>query len=69
MTLLLTPDELSALTGAKQAKRQRVWLSDHGIPYREGAAGRPLVSRAAVERWLSGVDAKPSRGPNLALVT
>lgn len=67
--LILTRDELAELTGTPQAKRQRTWLSEHGIPYRDGTAGRPLVSRAAVERWLSGMDAKPSKGPNLALVS
>lgn len=67
--LLLTRDELTELTGSPQAKRQRAWLTEHGIPFREGNAGRALVSRAAVERWLSGMDAKPSKGPNLALVT
>lgn len=68
-SLLLTRDELAQLTGTPQSKRQMTWLAEHGIPYREGTAGRALVSRAAVERWLIGQDAKTSRGPNLAMVT
>lgn len=65
--LLLSPEELVALTGSRRHAAQRRWLVDHGIPFRE-AGVRLLVSRVAAERWLSGVDATPTRGVNLAAV-
>lgn len=65
--LTLTPDELRAITGCARARGQRAWLAERGIPHRE-VGRRILVSRAAVERWLSGVDAVAQRGPDLAMV-
>jgi hypothetical protein len=66
-TLVLTRDDLFELTGSRQRARQIAWLNEHAIPWRDGAA-RILVSRAAIERWLCGHDARPARGPNLAAV-
>ena len=64
--LTLTPDELQALTGYKPATKQRQWLDERGVPYRFD--GRVLVSRAAVERWLSGVDVIVAPALNWAAV-
>lgn len=66
MSLTLTPDELRELTGYKPAAKQRQWLDERGVPYRFD--GRVLVSRAAVERWLSGVDVIVAPALNWAAV-
>ena len=63
--MILSPEELRELTGYKPASKQRAWLDSRNIPYRD--EGRILVSKAAVERWLSGVEVV-SRGPRLELV-
>lgn len=64
--LTLTREELHALTGYSQAAKQKRWLEEHGVPYRD--EGRLLVSRAIAERWLAGVDAPRYSGVNLAAV-
>ena len=64
--LTLTATELRELTGYRQPTKQRAWLVDRLIPFRD--EGRILVSRAAAERWLAGIEAPKSKGPNLALV-
>lgn len=66
MSLTLSAAELRELTGFKQATRQRQWLDERSIPYRFD--GRVLVSRAAVERWLSGVDVIVAPALNWAAV-
>jgi Domain of unknown function (DUF4224) len=65
--LTLTTVELRELTGSAKLPAQRRWLVEHGLPFRESGL-RLLVSRAAAEKWLSGVDALPGRGVNLAAV-
>lgn len=66
MMLTLTRDELQALTGFAQAAKQRKWLDERGVPYRN--EGRLLVSRAVAERWLSGSDVVVSPAPDWAAV-
>ena len=66
MSLTLTPAEVRELTGFKQSSRQRQWLDERSVPYRFD--GRILVSRAAVERWLSGVDVIVAPALNWAAV-
>lgn len=65
--LILTATELDELTGFKQVAKQRAWLEERRIPFRYD--GRLLVSRAAAERWLSGVEVPQPKGPNLSLVS
>lgn len=65
--LVLTALELVELTGYRQAAKQRAWLAERRIPFRDD--GRILVSRVAAERWLSGVEVPQTRGPNLSLVS
>lgn len=67
MALTLTPVELRELTGAARVAAQRRWLVDKALPFRE-VGRRLLVSRAAVEKWLAGVDAVAHRGVNMAAV-
>lgn len=65
--LTLSPIELRELTGSAKLPAQRRWLVENGLPFREVGV-RLLVSRAAAEKWLSGVDAVAHRGVNLAAV-
>lgn len=64
--LLLTRDELVALTGYRQRTRQAQWLREQlrlRPPLR--ADGSPVVSRAQVEAALGGKAAgKATAGPN-----
>ena len=61
--LLLTRDELQALTGTKQAKRMCDWLTIHGwvfVPPTRRAE-TPKVSRAYSEARLASVSKAPPR--------
>lgn len=40
-----TPDELAAILGTPQPKRQRELLSKQGVPYAVSASGHPRVYR------------------------
>jgi hypothetical protein len=54
--LLLTREELTALTGTSQAARQRSWLDARGWPYEEafGRSSHPRVARMVfVQKMLS----------------
>jgi hypothetical protein len=54
--LLLTREELTALTGTNQAARQRSWLDARGWPYEEafGRSSHPRVARMVfVQKMLS----------------
>ena len=57
MTAWLTPDEVAELTARKRCASQCAMLAQMGISYRPNGAGRPLVERAAVLRYLG----KPER--------
>lgn len=59
--LLLTADELRALTGTKQAKRQADWLTARGWQF-EPASRRgecPKVGRAYAEARMAGRQPAP----------
>lgn len=48
-SLFLTEDELRTLTGRGRKSAQLAQLRLMGIPFRVNAAGKPVVTRAAVE--------------------
>ena len=68
MTLLLTPDELQALTGTKQPKRQTDWLKARGWvfepPSRRGEC--PKVGRAYAEARMAGRQITPDQPRRVA---
>lgn len=47
--LFLTPDELRELTGRSRKADQVAQLRTMGIPFHVNAAGKPVVTRVAVE--------------------
>lgn len=47
--MFLTPEELATLTGRKRAAGQIAQLKLMGLPFFVNAAGRPIITRAAVE--------------------
>lgn len=68
-TLVLTHEELTALTGLKQAKRIEAWLKDRGWVH-EPARGRgkvPAVDRAYYLARMSGQEAGEPRRSKLRL--
>lgn len=68
MTLLLTPDELQALTGTKQPKRQADWLKARGWQF-EPASRRgecPKVGRAYAEARMAGRPMTPDQPRRVA---
>jgi hypothetical protein len=54
VSLLLTADELEALTGYKLAAYQRKWLTARGWAFELSASGKPRVLRAHAEERLGG---------------
>ena len=66
MELLLTDDELFALTEAKTRPAQMAWLDARGFHYEVGAKGGIKVLRAHVECKMGGRDEGPAQlGPDL----
>lgn len=47
--LFLSPEEIAFLTGRRRAAHQIATLRAMGIPYWTNAAGKPVVTRAAIE--------------------
>ncbi len=45
----LTDNEVAQLTGLKRKSAQVKWLRGSGIPFRENAAGRPIICRSALD--------------------
>ncbi len=67
--MFLTPSEIEQLTGYRVPARQITWLTRNAIPHFVNGAGRPVVTRAAVEARGSGRDVRAGRVlPNLAAV-
>jgi hypothetical protein len=64
----LTDAQLQALTGFKVRVRQADWLKTNGVPYRADAGGRLIVLASHVEKWVAGVELRPSTSPLLELV-
>lgn len=54
MSLLLSDDEVTALTRRKRAAAQRRALDRMGLVYMPDAEGRPRVLRSLVERMMGG---------------
>ena len=66
MELLLTDDELFALTEAKTRPAQMAWLDARHFHYEVGAKGGIKVLRAHVECKMGGRDEGPTQlGPDL----
>jgi len=64
--LLLSDDELFALTEAKTRPAQMAWLDARGFHYEVGAKGGIKVLRAHVECKMGGRDEGPTPlGPDL----
>ena len=47
--MFLTPEEVTDLTGYKQASKQVAMLRQQGVPFHVNAAGHPKVVRATLE--------------------
>jgi hypothetical protein len=64
--LLLSPDELEAVTGYRHAKAQNAWLQMKGWRFEINAVGRPVVARRYAKKMLGcGADDDRVR-PNFA---
>lgn len=60
--MILTPEELEALTDSDRPCEQRAWLTARGWVYETGKRGRPKVLRSYAEAKLGGaVQAKEWR--------
>lgn len=57
-TLMLTPEELSRLTGRKRAKDQVEWLRRHGLTHRVNEAGEVILARSIAEQYLGVTPAR-----------
>jgi hypothetical protein len=57
--MFLTDDELRQLTGLKRPTAQARFLASKGIPHFVNAAGRVVVTRAAVETPSTQVRREP----------
>ncbi len=49
MTIFLTPEDVAYLTGKKKKSCQVDQLREMGIPFYINAAGRPVVTKSALE--------------------
>lgn len=63
MSIFLEPSDLATLTGRKLKSDQINQLRFMGIPFFVNAAGRPVVTRAAVEGRKDTEDVKPKWQP------
>jgi hypothetical protein len=61
----LTPDELQAVTGRKQPKRQIKLLSENGWLFHVGGDGLPKVDREYYRERVGVKREKARRGPRL----
>jgi hypothetical protein len=61
--MFLTIEELAELTGCKRAQNQIRWLVQNGYKFERNVCGKPKVLRAAVEKRLGAMAAKPARQP------
>jgi hypothetical protein len=65
LPMLLTPEELSALTDRARASDQIDWLKKAGWRFAVSAAGRPKVARTEADRHLIGAVSPARPRPNL----
>lgn len=61
MSIFLNPEDVADLTGRKSKSRQVEQLRIMGIAFYVNAAGRPIVTRAAVEGQGSDRPVKPKK--------
>ena len=67
--MILTAEELEAITGFRRPGHQVAELRRRGWRFEVAASGRPIVSRAYAEAKLSGQSVTPGRvGPRLERV-
>lgn len=52
--MILSPDDLSALTGYVRASAQARWLRRHGWRFTVNALGQPIVALAEFNRHMVG---------------
>lgn len=53
--MLLSPEDLTELTGRRTAQSQIRWLREQRIPHLIGADGKPKVLRSTILAMLGGV--------------
>jgi len=63
MSIFLEPSDIAELTGYRLKSAQVEQLRVMGIPFFVNAAGRPVVTRAAVEGRKDAQDVKPKWQP------
>lgn len=66
-SVLLTREEIAALTGAKTASGQRRWLDKRNWIHETDAKGRPQIARAYFDAKMTGAPIPGQRrsGPRL----
>ena len=64
-SLLLSTDELAALTGRVRQSAQRRWLARNGFRFETDADGRPRVLRAQLEQRQGIRGSSRTSGPDL----
>lgn len=64
---LLSPSALRHLTGYVRTSKQKDWLDDEGIPYKE-RGNRLIVSSGHVEAWIEGRPAHRIVRPDFSVV-
>jgi hypothetical protein len=72
-SVLLTPEELAEITGARRSADQLAWLRENGWVYALSKRGDPRVGRLYANLRLAGINPASltpgaGRGPNLAAV-
>lgn len=65
MSMFLTEDEVSMLTGRKVKKLQVEQLRKMGVPFYVNAVGRPVVVRSALEGRKEHEITKPKWQPKM----
>jgi hypothetical protein len=56
--VLLTQDEVQALTGYKRPSYQCAWLRERGWTFELGADGRPRIAREHAQRQLGALHSR-----------
>jgi hypothetical protein len=63
VSLFLTKDELTELTGYRRQHEQVRWLKSRHWKFEQNAAGAPRVARAYLERRMVGQELSEAPGP------
>jgi hypothetical protein len=61
--VILTTDELIAISGREQKSGQVEWLASNGWTFAKTAAGMPIVGRWYAHMKMAGVDTSMLAGP------